>query len=377
MANGKPRCAAGSAKRDRVAGMDPGISTYLDLLRVAAAIEVFFYHFGYLAFHRMLPFAGFGHQAVIVFFVLSGYVIAYVAATREIDLASFAISRASRVYSVAIPALAASAAIGLYLAGRSSPPSAEHYQLVQPWKYVPLSLAFGNDWWFLNEDPYGNVPYWSLTYEVWYYALFAGWMFLRGGRRILVCGAVLLLVGPRSWLLLPTWLAGVAVYRINRRARWRQKTARVVWATTLLATALLLATGLYHAPSRLFYALAGEELRHWLRYSQYFLSDYVLAALIAMNLVAAASCKFTFGSLAKPIRWAAGVTFALYLFHYPLLEFYSLWLPPAVLALAVLLTCSGVGIATERLRRGLRASLVAMLASRSVRARSAEGTARS
>ena len=41
----------------------------------------------------------------MVFFVLSGYVIAYVTDQKEKDWASYAASRLSRVYSVAVPTL--------------------------------------------------------------------------------------------------------------------------------------------------------------------------------------------------------------------------------------------------------------------------------
>jgi peptidoglycan/LPS O-acetylase OafA/YrhL len=42
---------------------------------------------------------------VDVFFVLSGFVIAFVTTERESDGRSFAIARLARVYSVALPAL--------------------------------------------------------------------------------------------------------------------------------------------------------------------------------------------------------------------------------------------------------------------------------
>ena len=46
-----------------------------------------------------------GKQAVDVFFVLSGFVIAYICNTREPTLRTYVISRTVRIYSVALPAL--------------------------------------------------------------------------------------------------------------------------------------------------------------------------------------------------------------------------------------------------------------------------------
>jgi peptidoglycan/LPS O-acetylase OafA/YrhL len=46
-----------------------------------------------------------GHQAVMVFFVLSGYVICNVADTRETDVCSFLVARLARLWSVLLPAM--------------------------------------------------------------------------------------------------------------------------------------------------------------------------------------------------------------------------------------------------------------------------------
>ena len=52
-----------------------------------------------------MPFSGYGHTAVIVFFVLSGYVIAYVSEVKENNVKAYWASRLSRLYSLAIPAV--------------------------------------------------------------------------------------------------------------------------------------------------------------------------------------------------------------------------------------------------------------------------------
>jgi peptidoglycan/LPS O-acetylase OafA/YrhL len=48
-------------------------------------------------FIHYLPFAV-GHKVVVVFFVLSGYVITYVACERERGLRDFVLARVARIY---------------------------------------------------------------------------------------------------------------------------------------------------------------------------------------------------------------------------------------------------------------------------------------
>lgn len=84
--------------------MTPFVSAYLDGLRVLAALSVLIYHWAGL-YHVPKAAAGHhGHDAVIVFFVLSGFVIAHVA-ERSPDWKHFAFARVTRVYSVGFPAL--------------------------------------------------------------------------------------------------------------------------------------------------------------------------------------------------------------------------------------------------------------------------------
>ena len=84
--------------------MNTGISIYFNLLRVIAAVEVLFYHIRIRVGWSSL-WTAFGHEAVVVFFVLSGYVISYSAVTKDKTPGKFVISRLVRVYSVSIPVM--------------------------------------------------------------------------------------------------------------------------------------------------------------------------------------------------------------------------------------------------------------------------------
>ena len=63
--------------------MDRYFSIYLDAIRFCMAFLVFFYHSAFPNFLPWLPWVDVGHHAVIVFFVLSGLVIAYVSEAKE------------------------------------------------------------------------------------------------------------------------------------------------------------------------------------------------------------------------------------------------------------------------------------------------------
>src|SRR6266436_803526 len=89
------------------------LSLYLDVLRFGAAFTVFLSHytdsrFSGGLFWQMQPY---GRTAVLVFFVLSGFVIAWVTETRERTLEEYALSRLARLYSGIIPAFIAAAVL--------------------------------------------------------------------------------------------------------------------------------------------------------------------------------------------------------------------------------------------------------------------------
>ena len=82
-------------------------SIYLNAVRFFAALVVFLGHTSGRRFTDgfLWAFGEYMDVAVIIFFVLSGYVIAYVTDNRERTLDDYAINRVARILSVAIPAL--------------------------------------------------------------------------------------------------------------------------------------------------------------------------------------------------------------------------------------------------------------------------------
>lgn len=154
--------------------MDKHFSLYLDLTRFTAAVLVVLSHFaqhGLFGDVNAHPLLLFGREAVIVFFVLSGLVIAWSTSTACHTLAAYAVTRGARIYSVVLPVLVLCFVLAA-ISGAALDHGPVSYQLNKPQIYLPLHLLFISELWNLAETPPWLVQYWSLGYEVWYYVLF-------------------------------------------------------------------------------------------------------------------------------------------------------------------------------------------------------------
>jgi peptidoglycan/LPS O-acetylase OafA/YrhL len=311
--------------------MNRAISLYLDLVRFLAALVVFFVHANYDRFTSNLPLVwrlkDFGNDAVMVFFVLSGFVIAYVTDLREKTPREYFVNRLARLYSVAVPALLFTVGIdhlGAYLAPEAY--NGWWFQSDQPiWRFAS-NLLFVNEWWFNSVRPFSNGPFWSLGYEFWYYAIFAAACFLKRPMKFVVIGIICLLIGPKIMLLLPVWLLGVQVYHVIKKQFVSESLG---WFLFVGSVMLYILFRIKAYPDAIYqYMLAGlgiVTMQDYLRWSQDFPSSYIIGILVAMHFVGAAAIAPRFERIIdvceKPIRYLAGYSFALYLFHYPLLQF--------------------------------------------------------
>lgn len=306
--------------------MQPAYSIYLDLLRFGAALIVLLSHLSqpYFLGDRIEAFAHSGHMAVIVFFVLSGYVIAWVTDEKEHDPRRYAESRLARLYSVVLPALLLT--LVLDTSGRMLDPAL--YEVVRT-DNVPLvrffaNLFFLNEIWFLDIRPFSNGPFWSIGYEAWYYLLFGLWTFTRGATRKWSLAIVVVLLGPPILLMLPIWLIGVFVYRLHKRGIGLPPFAALaVVAATLL---LVLVAHILHLHDDFPIKIPAFN------YANAFLFDWLLGIVIAANLFAAKSmtegvawirAALTQRLIARSIQLLAGMTFTMYLLHYPALLFFK------------------------------------------------------
>ncbi len=299
-------------------------SVYLDLLRFGAALMVLLFHIrifevGPAGILRFIPNRG--HDFVILFFVLSGYVIA--SATdrkRAKGLREFALDRMARVYSVAVPLLVFCTLLELSLYGQSDPQRNWADRIGQPFVTLGLNIVFMGQSWWLHRMPFVNDAYWSLCYEVMYYAGFGVVMFMRGWSRAVGLVVVAVLAGPKVLLLLPCWLLGAAAY--FWRDRWQLgRTVAVVAAFVVPVVILLLLHAVGFAPAM------RSIMKGWfpvsygaLDFSNDFLVDYTAAALAAFHLYAVRYIGFNWPArLSSIITAGAAMSFTLYLFHGPLL----------------------------------------------------------
>ena len=265
------------------------------------------------AFWQLGRFLG---EAVVVFFVLSGFVISFAMERRDGTPGAYALSRASRVLSVAVPALVLTFALdtlgralapGLYTAAWGYQPRGRALQFL-------AGLFFVNQVWFLDLPPGSDLPYWSLGFEVWYYVVFGLVAFRRAGWGALAA----LVAGPRILCLFPLWLLGVGAHRLCRRG-WPGGQA----AGWLLAGGAMLA---WAAAEAAFWRPGWPSLPVPAPFrSLDLLHSYVVGLLIAGTIVGleAASGPTTArvaARLARPVRWLAGATFSLYLFHLPVAQ---------------------------------------------------------
>jgi len=303
--------------------MTKALSLYLDALRFGAAFTVFLSHYGKFNGGLFWQIQPYGVTAVIVFFVLSGFVIAWVTEARERSLEEYALSRVARLYSVILPAFIVTAVldhIAMAIDPRWYGPEALPPMCRGPLNvllgYV-LSAVFLGESWTLVMPPGSDVPYWSVDHEAWYYVLFGVATFLQGRRRMVAIAVTALVAGPNILVLFPLWLMGLAAWR------WRAALPRQLGAPLALS-AVAGFIGLEVLGGRELFQPANSP---WLGdVSVYF---YIVGPLVALFIVGLANAPLPVPGPAvqRLIRLLAGTTFGLYLLHFPLLNFFATVLP--------------------------------------------------
>lgn len=223
---------------------DTQASVLLDLVRGLAALlvvgehwrNIFFVDYGQLPSHKLLwipPYllTAAGHQAVVIFFVLSGYLISG-SIFRAMEQGrwswlSYATHRLVRLWVVVVPGLLVCAAcdtLGLHLhraPGLYSGLGINHITPdVRALRTMPIFL--GNLFFVqgIRVPMFGSDgALWSLANEFWYYVLFPLGLFaaLRGSwaRRLICAGlfaAVWWFLNIPVLIAFPIWLLGVALF---------------------------------------------------------------------------------------------------------------------------------------------------------------------
>lgn len=302
------------------------LSHFLNFSRALAALLVLLFHirsalvvpYDSLAVHNWLARAvfvvtAFGHDAVIIFFVLSGYLVGGAVLKMDMrspqDLWEYLIDRSVRIGPVLIAATVFSVVLQHLgpLFGCND-------------TYVTIlgnALGLQN---FLVKPLCNDLPLWSISNEVVYYFLFpvmiavfsriwSAWLGIALTGAMLICALSLNLTpldDTNIVLDFPFWLIGAALWLVpGNFLRWR-------WpALSMVAGALL------------FGRLDLGKDHSWFR-------DLFLAAAFAFLLVTFVNQRMpqsgagatVAGFLARSSRWFAELSFSLYVIHYPLIRLY-------------------------------------------------------
>jgi peptidoglycan/LPS O-acetylase OafA/YrhL len=342
------------------------VSIYLDVFRFLAAMGVFLshadQHSGFAGVLSTISFNHFDHKFVVIFFVISGYVIAASASRPDRTLANYSADRLARLSSVVIPALV----LTYCLDAIGSKVSPEIYSFINPhWQSARLllNLIYCQQLWFLCVNPSSNTPFWSLGYEFWYYVLFGVLIFVRTKwAKILLLLIVSLFIGPKILLLLPAWAVGAMAFHAGKVCQCSYRNSLILFIATGLGTVMAL---IFEDQLGFSNGKAGLPP---LYYSSNFFGDNVFAIVVAAHFFCCALFSRHLTKNLEPyrivkfVRWMASHTFSLYLYHMPILFFiravtkYDPHNPFAVLAAmaAALLTIAGLSKITEERYPALR-----------------------
>ncbi|WP_101759758.1 acyltransferase [Oceanicoccus sp. KOV_DT_Chl] len=308
--------------------MNRNYSIALDAIRVVAAAVVFLSHFSYLGYTGEYAhfFHEYGHVGVVMFFVLSGYVIAYVCEEKHKTFSHYMTARLARLYSVLLFCLILTVALDFI--GRSLDKSVYRgISFDNVFLTSVLNILFLQQALVFSAKLVSNGPLWSLSYEFFYYLLFGVAIFYQGGRRIAGLVVVAIVAGPKILLLMPCWIIGVMVRRWHVMGVCVPRARISVIASVCFWLIFCYIASLEQLTARVIaFIESGNTLAINLAFSKRFLLDYFLSCIFGLFLwfvyyaVSLIRFKDWFTSCVDVL---AKSSFSLYLYHVPLILFFS------------------------------------------------------
>ncbi|MFT5649235.1 MAG: peptidoglycan/LPS O-acetylase OafA/YrhL [Yoonia sp.] len=315
--------------------MNRGFSVWLDVLRAGATLLVVFSHFAYPRFtdgtYQWMRDYNLGSDAVVVFFVVSGLVIAF-AANRDGNGGTYAFNRLTRLWSVLIPALILTIIfdrIGIQANPASYPTG--FFEPHSTTEFMLRGISFSNEFRALDRLRLGtNGPLWSLSYEAAYYALFGIAIFMSGAKRTVLLVAVAAFVGLPILMLMPAWLMGVWAWKLIKSNRVDALPVSTALIYAIGAPVAYVVMQWADTPSLLL-ALStqafGVNMNATYGFSDEFVWNALIGGLCVAHLIGMARLLQT-SKLDLPFtRWIAGGSFSLYVTHYPSLHLLDAVLP--------------------------------------------------
>lgn len=350
-------------------------SVHLDMARGVAALAVlvghvrglFFVDYHNLPHHSPLVSAFYaatalGHQAVVVFFVLSGFfIVSSIADSLEQhkwSWTAYLINRITRLSLVLIPSLILCCVLDrIGLAVAATAPLYQH-PVANLFTASIASLEtlrnfIGNLFYLqgILVQPFGsNAPLWSLSYEFWYYIIFP----------LALC-AVVKRYRPSARIaylvlaVLVTWFVGytIALYFLVWLLGGAIAISRVVkWSPVRFSGAIIAAT----IPLLL---ILGLSVAHPL--NSPFLMDAIVALAFGLWIYAVVEApeKPIPAFYSKPARLIAGFSYTLYLTHFPIVFLLRsriigsrLWNPSFIHFVYAMLIAAGVTLVAYLLALG-------------------------
>ena len=319
----------------------------LEAFRGVAALYIVVHHYVHyspeLAF--MSKFFVFGQFALMVFFLLSGFVIYYATVYRDPDLSfrEYILRRIKRIFPAFLLVLGFTYLMMSLTQGK--------------WADPHLDQLIGNILQLQDKHPYsfikpyfGNSPLWSLAYEWWYYMIFwaiyatlkHNFVYQRmAAIGVTVLGFVTFIIYPNaasmyaSYFML--WWAGLEMAR-----EWTM-TGKITLKEQIGIWAVIFAMGIaWGANAWLFYKNGGPVV----------FSDYPFVQarhFLSVNFILAVAFIwyklrwFLFNELFSHFEPLAGISYGIYIFHYPIVIYMvthrptgNVWLDLAIIIPVIL-----------------------------------------
>lgn len=308
----------------------------LEVCRGLAALYVVLHHSRQMLPNAIQPLLLFGQEAVVLFFLLSGFVIHYNYSVKPtFDRADFLWKRFVRIYPIFILVMLMSICLNLATGGRQEHVDGATFfynfiglqdsQLQKPGIGYP---TFGD-----------NDPLWSLGYEAWFYLLYAIVGSGKFSRNLALVGiisfvsALLFSFYPGKAFLtlfyLPVWWLGVAIAQATLTEKPRPFFMGMI--TLLIALAGYVAGNyqlIKHSSSSSIGLHPFIEVRHF--------SAAIVLAIIWMAAQRWLSMKwFTW---MEPLAILAPVSYGIYIVHVPLLRGVKFVMHDGILAWVIFIT---------------------------------------
>lgn len=242
-----------------------------------------------------------GHPAVMVFFVLSGFLVGgqVLRHVREgrFEILRYVVDRATRIFLPLFPALLLTALVSVSVGS------------VFPIQDVVAHIFALNG--VVTPTVRANAPLWSLAYEIWFYVLMGCIGYAISQRSLPIwsfigLGATALVFSVLEAQYLLFWILGALVAAYPLRSIWVAYTGLVAFTGGIFVSQMISDGG------------------PWVGYPTG-PADAIICVGLAALLPALCHERFNrfLEPAARPIRGLSAMSYSLYIFHYPVLVYLS------------------------------------------------------